>query len=65
MEGRDENGERERDKDEESEKKRKRGREREGYDVQRECLAHEQVYLLVTDRYSAPIIEERPTLNSA
>lgn len=40
-------------------------REREGYDVQRECLAHEQVYLLVTDRYSAPIIEERPTLNSA
>lgn len=57
------------EKDKESEKKRKRERERqrdgEGYDVHRECLAHEQVYLLVTDRYSAPIIEERPTLNSA
>lgn len=28
-------------------------------------FAHEQVYPLLTDRYSAPIIEERPTLNSA
>lgn len=63
MEGRDENGERERRR--EWKEKEKRDREREGYDVHRECLAHEQVYLLVTDRYSAPIIEERPTLNSA
>lgn len=63
MEGRDENGERERRR--ERKEKEKRDREREGYDVHRECLAHEQVYLLVTDRYSSPIIEERPTLNSA
>lgn len=55
------------EKDKESEKKRKRERERETEKATmcRECLAHEQVYLLVTDRYSAPIIEERPTLNSA
>lgn len=63
MEGRDENGERETKRV--KRKGKERQREREGYDVHRECLAHEQVYLLVTDRYSAPIIEERPTLNSA